>query len=321
MLMFAPPRTELIEHCDQFRAYSGGSESNVAIGLTRLGMRAAWIGKLPRNALGRKVVNEIRAYGVDTSACIWTDDGRVGTFFVEWGAHPRPLKTIYDRAGSAATTLTVDDLDWDWVRQAEWLHLTGITPALSPTCRASTPQIAARARKLGLKVSFDVNYRSLLWTPDAARASLAQILPHVDLLVATEADARIVLDLAPEEAGSATQEDLAERLWTRYRPEATVVTCGGAGCVATDGQALYRAPGYEVETVNRLGAGDAFDAGLLYGYLTAGRHAGSRAGLRTGLETGCAMSALKLTIPQNTPLVDRADVERLLAGRDVEVVR
>jgi len=313
MLMFAPPRYELIEHCDQFRAYSGGSESNVALGLTRLGMRAAWIGKLPRNALGRKVVNEIRAYGVDTSACIWTEEGRVGTFFVEWGAHPRPHKTIYDRAGSAATTLTVDDLDWAWVRQAAWLHLTGITPALSPTCRTSTPQIAARAREMGLKVSFDVNYRSLLWTPEEARSSLAEILPHVDLLVATEDDARIVLDLGSESNGSLEQGDLAQQLWARHRPEAVVVTCGGAGCVAYDGQTLYQAPGYDVQVVNRLGAGDAFDAGLLYGYLTADLH--------TGLETGCAMSALKLTIPQNTPLIDRADVERLLAGRDVEVVR
>jgi 2-dehydro-3-deoxygluconokinase len=307
MLMFAPPRYELIEHCDRFRAYSGGSESNVAMGLVRLGMPAAWIGKLPRNALGRKVVNEIRAYGVDTSACIWTDEGRVGTFFVEWGAHPRPHKTIYDRAGSAATTLTVGDVNWEWVRQAEWLHLTGITPALSATCRESVPRIVACARELGLKVSFDVNYRSLLWTPGEARSSLAEILPQVDLLIATKDDARLVLECTCEQA------ELAWQLWARYRPKAVVVTCGRAGCVAYDGQAILRAPGHDVEVVNRLGAGDAFDAGLLYGYMTAG--------LRTGLEMGCAMSALKLTIPQNTPLVDRADVERLLAGRDIEVVR
>jgi 2-dehydro-3-deoxygluconokinase len=282
-------------------------------------MPAAWIGKLPRNALGRKVVNEIRAYGVDTSACIWTDEGRVGTFFVEWGASPRPLKTIYDRASSATTTLTADDVDWTWVSQAEWMHLTGITPALSPTCRESAPRIAAQARELGLKVSFDVNYRSLLWTPDEARRALSQILAHVDLLIATEADARILLGPSlegvplPGRPSGSAQEWLAERLWTRYQPEAVVVTCGGSGCVAYDGRARLRAPGYEVQVVNRLGAGDAFDAGLLYGYLTAD--------LRTGLEMGCAMSALKLTIPQNTPLIDRADVDRLLAGRDVDVVR
>jgi 2-dehydro-3-deoxygluconokinase len=319
MLMFAPPRYELLEHCDRLRAYSGGSESNVAIGLYRLGMHAAWIGKLPRNALGRKVVNEIRAYGVDTSACIWTDQGRVGTFFVEWGAHPRPLKTIYDRAGSAATTLVADDVDWAWVQRAEWLHMTGITPALSPTCGASVPQIASRARSLGLKVSFDVNYRSLLWTPREARPVLDEILAHVDLLIATADDARMLIEPAleqrpsPESPPVDAQAWLAEQLWTRYQPEAVVLTCGGAGCAAYDGRELLRAPGHNVHVVNRLGAGDAFDAGLLYGYLTAD--------LRTGLEMGCAMAALKLTIPQNTPLIDRADVDRLLAGRDVDIVR
>ena len=162
MLMFAPPPYELIERCDRFTAYSGGSESNVAIGLQRLGLHAGWIGKLPDNALGHKVVNEIRRYDVDTSACIWSDHSRVGTFFVEWGAPPRPLKTIYDRAGSAATTLTADDLDWNYAGQAEWLYLTGITPAISEVCRRSVPQIAAQARERGCKVSFDVDDRSLL---------------------------------------------------------------------------------------------------------------------------------------------------------------
>ena len=310
MLMFAPPPYELIERCDRFTAYSGGSESNVAIGLQRLGLAAGWIGKLPDNALGHKVVNEIRRYGVDTSACIWTSSGRVGTFFVEWGAPPRPLKTIYDRAGSIATTLTADDLDWDYIGAAEWLHLTGITPALSEVCRASVPEIAARARARGCRVSFDVNYRSLLWTPDEARRALQAILPHVNLLVATQADATMLLGL---QARQVAVEDLVQQLYERYAPDALAITCGAKGCVAGDGRNLYRSPGYDVQVVNRLGAGDAFDAGLLYGYLTAG--------LQAGLEYGCAMAALKMTIPQNTPLIERQDVERLLSGRNLDLVR
>ena len=316
MLMFAPPPYELIERCDRFTAYSGGSESNVAIGLQRLGLHAGWIGKLPDNALGHKVVNEIRRYGVDTSACVWTGSGRVGTFFVEWGALPRPLKTIYDRAGSAATTLTVDDLDWQYLASADWLHLTGITPAISNVCRKSVPQIAARARECGCKVSFDVNYRSLLWTPDEARTALQDILPHVNLLIATEADAALLLgpeSQAVPHSPSTSRASLAQRLYERYTPQAVVITCSGEGCVAYDGQTLKRSPGYDIQVVNRLGAGDAFDAGLLYGYLTSG--------LQAGLDYGCAMAALKMTIPQNTPLIDRQDVERLLAGRKLDVVR
>jgi 2-dehydro-3-deoxygluconokinase len=307
MLMFAPPRCELIEYCDQFIAYSGGSESNVAIGLERLGMHAAWIGKLPDNPLGRKVVQGIRAYGVDTSACVWVQEGRVGTFFVEWGAHPRPLKTIYDRAGSAAATLRSEELDWGYIRGAAWLHLTGITPALSETCRISTRQIVAGAREHGCKISFDVNYRSLLWSPGEARAAYRDILPHVDLLIATATDAAIVLGRESE------PEALAVRLFETYTPEAAVLTCGGDGSLAYDGHTVYRSPGYQVDVVNRLGAGDAFDAGLLYGLLTSD--------LQAGLDYGCAMAALKMTIPQNTPLVDRADVERLLAGSDLDVLR
>jgi 2-dehydro-3-deoxygluconokinase len=307
MLMFAPPRYELIEHCDQFTAYSGGSESNVAIGLERLGIRAGWIGKLPDNALGRKVANGIRAYGVDTSACVWTEEGRVGTFFVEWGAHPRPLRTIYDRAGSAATTLTADELDWGYLGRAEWLHLTGITPALSETCRESTLQIVIRARERGCKVSFDVNYRSLLWSPGEARGVCQEILPHVNLLIATEADAGMLLGQA------LGREETLENLFDMYAPDAAVITCGAEGSIAYDGVRTYRSYGYQVQAVNRLGAGDAFDAGLLYGYLTSG--------LQSGLDYGSAMAALKMTIAQNTPLIDREDVERLLSGRDLDVVR
>jgi 2-dehydro-3-deoxygluconokinase len=305
--MFAPPPYERMEHCTQFTAYSGGAESNVSIGLARLGVRAGWIGKLPRNPLGRKVVNEIRAYGVDTSACIWTEEGRVGIFFVEWGAHPRPLQTIYDRAGSAAATLTADEVDWAYLSRTEWLHLTGITPALSETCRRSTVQIARRAREMGCKLSFDVNYRSLLWSPDEARRACAEILPQVNLLVATEADARMLIGQGLE------REDLLVQLFDAYAPDAAVLTCGAAGSIGYDGRDPYRASGYRVQAVNRLGAGDAFVAGLLHGYMASG--------LQAGLEYGTAMAALKITVPQNTPLIDCGEVERLLAGRDLDVIR
>jgi 2-dehydro-3-deoxygluconokinase len=307
MLMFAPPHYELIEHCDRFTAYSGGSESNVAIGLERLGIHSGWIGKLPDNALGRKIVNGIRAHGVDTSRCVWTKEGRVGTFFVEWGAYPRPLKTIYDRAGSVAATLRADELDWDHLGQAEWLHLTGITPALSETCRESTVQIVTRARACGCKVSFDVNYRSLLWSAGEARAAFQEVLPHVNLLISTEADATMLLEKELE------REKLVISLFDRYHPDAVVITCGADGSIAYDGRDVVRSRGYDVHTVNRLGAGDAFDAGLLYGCLTLD--------LQSGLECGSIMAALKMTIPQNVPLIEWTDLQRMLSGDDLDVLR
>ena len=307
MLMFAPPGHALIEESQDFRVFIGGSEANVAVGLERLGVHAGWVGKLPRNALGRKVENGIRRYGVDTRGIVWGDDGRVGTFYVEFGAKPRPTRTIYDRAGSTATTLTAGDLDWDYVRRAQWLHLTGITPALSETCRQSTPEIVRRARAHGVKVSFDLNYRSMLWTPESARAAWDEILPHVNVLIATEPDAALLL------GREILREEAIRTLFERYDPDAAVMTCGGDGCVAYDGAQLLTTPTWHPADVHRIGAGDAFDAGLLYGLVEAD--------LETGLAYGNAMAALKFTVPLNLPLIDREDVEALLAGRNLRLVR
>jgi 2-dehydro-3-deoxygluconokinase len=310
MIMFAPPGHELLEHSEDFRALIGGAEANVAVGLVRLGLSAGWIGKLPNTALGRWVVNGTRRYGVDTSAVIWSETGRVGTFFVEFGAKPRPTKTIYDRADSAATTLTADELDWDYIGAAQWLHLTGITPAVSETCRRAVPEIVRRARALGVMVSFDLNYRSKLWSPGEARAAWAEILPHVNLLITTEEDAALLLD-APDRTFS--RETTLHQLFDSYQPDAVVMTCGGTGSMAFDGKQLLTAPSWPLEPVNRLGAGDAFVAGLLYGVI--------KADLQAGLAYGNAMSALKFTVPQNLPIIDKGDVERLLAGSDLRLVR
>jgi len=307
MLMFAPPPYETIEYCDHFIAFHGGAESNIAIGLERLGLHAGWIGKLPRNALGCKIVNELRSFGVDTSAVVWTEQGRVGTFFVEWGAPPRPVKTIYDRAGSVATTLAFTELDWEYIARAEWVALTGITPALSEACYKTVLTTARRAREAGLKVVLDINYRTLLWSIREARAALEQILPFVNLLVTTEEDAVKLF------GAHSQREEALQVLWQRFSPDAVIMTLGGEGGIAYDGRAFYRAPGHAVQVVNRLGAGDAFVAGLLYGYV--------HFGLQEGLRYGSAMSALKLTIPQNIPLVNKEDVERLVGGENASVIR
>jgi len=218
MLMFAPPEHELIEHSEYFRAFIGGSEVNVAVGLERLGIHTGWVGKLPRNALGRKVVNGVRRYGVDTSGVVWANEGRVGTFYIERGARPRPTKTIYDRAGSAFATLTADELDWDAIGQAEWLHLTGITPALSETCRRNAPEILKRARARGVKISLDLNYRSKLWAPAEAREAWLELLPYVNLLIATEPDAAILLGETRD------REDTLRHLFETHGPDAVVMT-------------------------------------------------------------------------------------------------
>jgi 2-dehydro-3-deoxygluconokinase len=329
MLMFAPPRYELIEGSDIFRAYNGGAESNVAIGLERLGVHTSWISKVPSNALGRKVVNEIRGYGVDTSHVIWTQEGRVGLFFVEFGAQPRPSTTIYDRAGSAFSTLEAEELDWQFISQAKVLHLTGITPALSETCRQTTIEMVKRAQAIDLPVSFDVNYRAMLWgnnplnpplSPlikggrgvvrgkERAKQTFDEILENVNIIIATKPDAVLLLG---EESNPL---QMLRELKARYECDIVALTLGSEGSMAFDGNYFYDSCAYPIpEQVNRLGAGDAFDAGLLYGYLNFD--------LQTGLYYGQAMAALKHTVPQNIPILNQEDIQRLIQGKNTDILR
>ena len=299
MLMFAPPPFHRIEYADNFMAMIGGAEANVAIGLQRLGIRSGWISKLVDNPLGRKILNTIRGYGVDVSRVVLTRKGRVGLFFVEFGAEPRLLKTIYDREGSAMTTLEPAEIDWEYVGQAKVLHQTGITPALSACCRNLTLKAAEKAREMGLKNSFDINYRSLLWTPDEARHTLNAILPNVDILISTLKDAHLMLEdeLAPEAA--------AVKMRKEYGCEVVVITLGPEGSIARSDR-TYRGKAYHSTEVNRLGAGDAFAAGFLYGYL--------KKSVQAGLEYGGAMAALKFTVPVNVPIIEKEDVRNLLKG-------
>ena len=306
MLMLAPKPFHLIEQCENFMVMIGGSEANVSIGLQRLGLNSGWISKLVDNSLGRKVVNVIRGYGVDVSRVVWTEKGRIGLFFVEFAAEPRPLKTIYDRGGSAMTTLKPSEVDWEYVKQAKILHQTGITPALSSHCRNLTIEAAKKAKEMGMRNSFDVNYRSLLWTPQEARDTLDQILPYVDILISTLEDARLLLghDLSPVET--------AAKLRRKYRNEVVVITLGQKGSLARSTQ-TYRGRSYQLKEINRLGTGDAFDAGFICGYL--------KEGVQAGLDYAGAMAALKFTVPQNIPIITRRDVEKIMSGAKDKVYR
>lgn len=306
MLMLAPPPFQLLEHCENFMIMIGGSEANVSIGLQRLGIQSGWISKLVDNPLGRRIVNIIRGYGVDVSKVVWTEEGRIGLFFVEFGAEPRPVKTIYDRAGSAITTLEPKEINWQYVKQAKILHQTGITPALSSSSRNLTVKAVEKAREMGLKNSFDVNYRSLLWTPEEARKTLNQILHYVDILITKLEDAHLILgeEIPPEAT--------AIKMKKEYGNDIVVVTLGEKGSLARSTK-TYHGKSYLLKEVNPLGTGDAFDAGFIYGYL--------KGGVRTGLDYAGAMAALKFTIPQNIPIVVKEDVENLIKGMKEKIRR
>jgi len=285
----------------------GGTESNLAIALARLGRRVAWWSKLVANPLGRKIEAQIARWGVDTSRVLWTDTGRAGVYFIEFGAPPRSHQVYYDRANSAASTLTPEEVDWTHLDGARHLHLTGITPALSLSCAATVDRAAREAKARGLTVSFDVNYRSKLWTPARARETLAPILANVGLLFCPAADAQTVFGLTGE------PEAVARALQETYGVPTVIVTAGGEGATAVqDGRALQVAAIPSAE-VDRVGAGDAFDAGVLHGFLDGD--------LEMGLRYGAAMAALKRTMPGDELLTTREEIEAVVNGAAMGIRR
>src|SRR5437763_5694491 len=194
MVRFTPRGYTRLEDADGLAVRAGGAESNIAVALARLGLRVAWVSKLPRGLLGSLIARRIRSHGVDVDHVVWTDHGRAGLYFIEPGAAPRPTRVLYDRAASAASTLEPSDLDWPVLDSVRHPHLTGITPALSDSCRATVARALVEAKARGCSTSFDVNYRARLWSAEAAREALDPLLADVDLLITPLADAQLLWD-------------------------------------------------------------------------------------------------------------------------------
>lgn len=284
----------------------GGAESNTAIALARLGKRAAWWSRLPDTPLGRHVAAFLRAQGVDVSGVRWSE-GRLGTYYVEFGGAPRPTQVIYDRAHSAASQMQPDDFDWERLAGARWLHLTGITPALSTSCLETVRRAIAEARQRNVPVSFDLNYRARLWTAAQAAPVLDELAALASVVIAAERDVRLLFHLHEK------VEALLPALRARWNQAAVILTHGDQGASAFDG-ALHHAPAVPVSHPMTIGAGDAFDAGLLDALL-------DDQPLAEALRRGNALAALKLTIPGDAALVTRAELEALLASAASGVLR
>lgn len=301
MLRLSPAPGVALEHAAEFSVRAAGTESNFAITLARLGTSAAWISRLVNNALGRRVASEIRAHGVDVSRVLWTAEGRVGTYFVEPAVAPRAANVIYDRAHSAFATIDPDSIDWDFVRSARHLHLTGITPALSAPCRQLAERALTETRKAGLTVSFDVNYRARLWPPEEARKTLEPLLKDVDIIFSTAEDARMLLQSDDE------TEAACGLIARKFRPKVSVITDDGR-CVSSHGNRVMKRDGYQVTSIDRIGAGDAFAGGFIHAWLGEGS-------IERGLEYGMAAAALKHTYHGDVAWITLEDVRSLISGQ------
>ena len=298
MLRLSIPSPARIETVRQLDVQVGGAEANVAAACARLGLRSAWISGLPTNAWGERIVRELTGHGVDCGHVRMIDDARVGVYFLEFGVAPRPIRVLYDRRDSAFARLTPEAIDWEPVRQARLVHVTGITPALGQTSRRIVEQALREAKA----VSFDLNYRSALWAPRDARAFVESVLPGVRHLFMGESEARTVFGLS----GSA--EAIVEALG-RLAPKATIALLQGQeGSMALAEGRLWRpSRTHVVQMVDPVGAGDAYVAGFLWATLN-GR------GPQGAVDAGAAVAALKCSTWGDVALVDARDVADLLAG-------
>jgi 2-dehydro-3-deoxygluconokinase len=309
MIRLAPPRNLRIEQTRTFDVEVGGAELNCAVGLARLGHGVEWVSAVPNNALGRLVRNRVREAGVGDQFVLETD-GRCGLNFLEIGAAPRPTEVIYDRVGSSASRVTPKSFDWASIfAGAAWFHVSGITPALSATALLTTKAALAEAKAAGVKVSFDVNYRSKLWSPSDAARVLADLLPGVDLLFAGVGDAATLFTISGTDFPSvarALQSRFGVTAVASIRREGESARSERIAGTVVRGADEWDSKWYDVETVDRIGSGDAFAAGVIHGMLS-----GDTA---LAVETGAAMAALKQTIPGDLPLMTVADIEAARSG-------
>jgi 2-dehydro-3-deoxygluconokinase len=292
-----------LEAAQRLDVYAAGCESNVAVGLARLGVVAGWLSALPDNPLGRLVAGQLRRAGVDVSPVLWVPNSRIGLYFTEMASGEWIRDVVYDRADSALATCDPDELDWTHVQDARLLHLSGITPALVPNGRSLFERARKEARRRGIGVSLDVNLRRSLWSESAASEYLRPHLDDLEVLFVSQRDLAVVADVADPEAA-------ARSLGERHGVASVVVTMGEKGALAWHEGAVSRTSAQRVEVVDRIGRGDAFVAGWLSSWLRGGDAA-------EALRVGCAAAAVAQTYKGDLLWGDAALFERVLRGEGI----
>ena len=312
MIRLSPPDHLRLEQAASLNLSAGGAELNVAAGVARLGLTSAYISRLPNNPMGRLIANKAREFGVDVSYMLWADDERVGLYFVEYGAEPRPTRVYYDRKDSAFAHIQPGMVDWETVFQgARLFHVGGITPALSTSALETQKEAMIAARKTGCLVSYDVNYRAALWTVEEARKIQLPLMEYVDILITSLPDQPNVTELMSGLSGENLAE-VARQVGEKFGFQAVLVTMrkslsaqrASIGSLAFAENQVYMDHRYDVETVDPLGGGDACVAGFLSGYLEGD--------IQHAVRLGNAFSALQQTAPTDFPWPTRAEVEGLI---------
>jgi 2-dehydro-3-deoxygluconokinase len=310
MLRLTSPGHQRFAQAAQLEVTFGGAEANVAVMIAQLGGSAEFITRLPQNEIADRAIEELRRVRVGVDQIVRGGD-RIGVYYLEQGASQRAGKVIYDRAHSAMAEAQPGDIPWEKIfGGARWFHWSGITPALSASAAALSAEACVEARRQGLFVSFDMNYRSKLWSVEAAGAVLEPLMKHVDLCVCGAEEARSVLGIA-----GASEAEIAAQLQARFGFRMVAMTQRQAdsanhtrwGAVLFAEGRSFTSPRHEIDIVDRVGAGDSFTGALIFALMRGDD--GQKA-----LDFAVAASALKHTVPGDYNLVSLAEVEALAGG-------
>ena len=317
MIRLSPPKFLRLEQAQSLDLKVGGAELNTAVGLARLGHSTAWVSRLTNNPLGRLIANRAREAGVSSEHVVWTNDDRVGLYFLEFGAAPRASSVLYDRKNAAIANLKTGVVPWTTIfAGAKWFHVTGITPGLSASAAEVTKEALVAAKAAGLQTSVDLNYRVKLWTPAEAGKCMSELMGYTDVLITTEEDIERVFGIkgkSYEEAAELTAKKFNLKIIAITVRENPLVWKNSWTAIAYRNGEILRTKTYEVEIVDRLGAGDSFAAGLIHGLLEGD--------LQKALDFGVAASALKHTIPGDFAWITRDEVEGMLKGSGLRISR
>ncbi|MGN0817507.1 MAG: PfkB family carbohydrate kinase [Candidatus Coproplasma sp.] len=325
MLRLSTPNNEKFIQADEFDINYGGGEANVAVSCANYGHNAEFVTAVPDNELGECAIASLRKYGVETKHIAKCGE-RLGIYYLETGSSMRPSKVVYDRAHSSITTATAADFDFDAIFEgADWFHFTGITPAVSDAAAVLTEEALKAAKRHGVTVSVDLNFRKKLWSSEKAQKVMTGLMKYVDVCIGNEEDAELVLgfkpgktDVTSGELELAGYKSIFEQMVAKFNFKYAISSLrvshsasdnGWSACIySAETKEFYHSKTYSIHPiVDRVGGGDSFAGGVITGFLDG-------KDFKAALEFGVAASALKHTIPGDYNLVSRKEVEALAGG-------
>jgi 2-dehydro-3-deoxygluconokinase len=318
LMRLGTKRFERFVQASEFKVGYTGAEANAAVSVANFGLKSFVVSAVPETEIGQACINKMREFGVDTDHVMMRGQ-RLGTFYLETGVSQRPSKVIYDRAASSITELKPGEIAWDEILPGKhWFHWSGTAPALSDSMAEITAEACAAAKKHGLTVSCDLNYRRKLWSPEKARATMTNLMKYVDVLIGNEEDTALVLgveakgvdvhsgsldvDRYKEVAGLMHEKFGFRHVATTLR-ESISASENGWSCLLSDGREVCLSRSYNMRIVDRVGGGDSFSGGLIYGLLAG-------LGTRETVEFAAAASCLKHSVHGD---LNHVSVEEVLA--------